>query len=322
MCAPHVRPGAHTRKPPKIRARTLLCYKPRFIALRKTGRAILGRFVSSSQDPHACRLVVLQGFGRLRPARVAGDWSTGDAADRAGVVGQTSVCAVPPPRRRDRDGVQPRRGLDVAPGGAVFVGGRRPAQAWAGHSPRGGWRGRLRGRGAWVEPCRGGGRAGVGVGRVWFQREGRVGPVGAGRSGGGGCRRLAGLGRVWLSHGGCGRGGGPGRCAGAGSMGRQGRVWRVCRCLWGVRLTREAGRAGAGRRLSVGSFSTVWRLWARCRWRSWSLCGGWGVGLAPVKKGGPVVGGWVRRSRRRLWRRGRRAGACRGSRPRGWAWVG
>lgn len=128
MCAPHVRPGAHTRKPPKIRARTLLCYKPRFIALRKTGRAILGRFVSSSQDPHACRLVVLQGFGRLRPARVAGDWSTGDAADRAGVVGQTSVCAVPPPRRRDRDGVQPRRGLDTAPvagGGVVCGGGER-----------------------------------------------------------------------------------------------------------------------------------------------------------------------------------------------------
>lgn len=276
MCAPHVRPGAHTRKPPKIRARTLLCYKPRFIALRKTGRAILGRFVSSSQDPHACRLVVLQGFGRLRPARVAGDWSTGDAADRAGVVGQTSVCAVPPPRRRDRDGVQPRRGLDTAPvagGGVVCGGGERGSSRVAA----------------------GAGRASASAvsgssGRAESGRWGRVGPVGAGRSGGGGCRRLAGLGRVWLSHGGCGRGGGPGRCAGAGSMGRQGRVWRVCRCLWGVRLTREAGRAGAGRRLSVGSSSIAWRLWARCRRRSWSLCGGWGVGLAPVKKGGPGRG--------------------------------
>lgn len=233
MCAPHVRPGAHTRKPPKIRARTLLCYKPRFIALRKTGRAILGRFVSSSQDPHACRLVVLQGFGRLRPARVAGDWSTGDAADRAGVVGQTSVCAVPPPRRRDRDGVQPRRGLDTAPvagGGVVCGGGERGSSRVAA----------------------GAGRASASAvsgssGRAESVRWGRGGPAGAAVEG---SRVLGVCGVAWGLWQGRRRRrrGGPGRssCRRA-RPGSAGRRWFCLRSGGSARPGRPRSRRGCGR---------------------------------------------------------------------------
>lgn len=89
--------------------------------------------------------------------------------------------------------------------------------------------------------------------------------------------------------------------------------------------TNTGGRAGRRRPAAVGRvvFDRVAAVGALSAAVLVAVRGGVGCGASACEKGGGRSwAGWVRRSRRRLWRRGRRAGACRGSRPRGWAWVG